>query len=171
MSKDNCKKALHIRNAFLSLTSLFILLEIAIIFLLNQPLKIIIEDMSTEEKLFVQNIEYGEHFAVNYIHSVERSPVSEVFEVRSDGIYTMESHTESFGAGMPYEGEDVEIDDGKFIIKNINRKVHGGTLRIRPSSVFPHHIVIGDKDILISEAPYKGKNLEVKLMKGYFRGD
>ncbi|HBV24245.1 MAG TPA: DUF1850 domain-containing protein [Jeotgalicoccus sp.] len=171
MIKDNDKKALLIRNAFLSLTSIFIVLEIVIIFQLNQPVKIVVEDMSTEEELFVQEVEYGERFAVNYIHSVERSPVSEVFEVRADGIYTMESHTESFGAGMPYEGEDIELQDGKFIIKNINRKVHGGTLRIRPSSVFPHHIIIGDTDIVISDAPYKGKNLEVKLIKSYFRGD
>ena len=171
MIKDNDKKALLIRNAFLSLTSLFIVLELVIMFQLNQPIKIIIEDMSTEEELFVQEVEYGERFEVNYIHSVERSPVSEVFEVRGDGIYTMESHTESFGAGMPYAGEDVELKDGTFTIKNINRKVHGGTLRIRPSSVFPHHIIIGDTDIVISNAPYKGKNLEVKLIKSYFRGD
>lgn len=171
MSKDNYKKALLIRNAFLSLTSIFIVLEIVIIFQLNQPVKIVVEDMSTEEELFVQEVEYGERFEVNYIHSVERSPVSEVFEVRGDGIYTMESHTESFGAGMPYAGEDVELKDGTFTIKNINRKVHGGTLRIRPSSVFPHHIIIGDTDIVISNAPYKGKNLEVKLIKSYFRGD
>ncbi|MGO1922455.1 MAG: DUF1850 domain-containing protein [Jeotgalicoccus sp.] len=171
MSKNNYKKALRISNAFLSLTSLFIVLELVIMFQLNQPVKIIIEDMSTEEELFVQDVEYGERFEVNYIHSVERSPVSEVFEVRGDGIYTMESHTESFGAGMPYEGEDIELKDGTFTIKNINRKVHGGTLRIRPSSVFPHHIIIGGTDIVISDAPYKGKNLEVKLIKSYFRGD
>ena len=83
----------------------------------------------------------------------------------------MESHTESFGAGMPYEGEETVLEDGKFIIKNINRKVHGGTLKIRPSSVFPHHILIGSHDLLISEPPYKGKNLEIKIIKSYFRGD
>lgn len=171
MSENNYKKALHIRNAFLSLTGLFIVLEAVLILQINKPAKLVIENMSTDEQLFIQEVEYGERFEVNYIHSVERSPVSEVFEVRSDGIYTMESHTESFGAGMPYEGDDVEIKNGTFIIKNINRKVHGGTLRIRPSSVFPHHIVIGDNDIVISDAPYKGNNLEVKLIKSYFRGD
>lgn len=171
MSKDNYKKALHIRNAFLSLTCLFIFLEIVMIIQLNKPLNIIIEDMNTGEELFSQRIEERERFEVSYIHSVERSPVNEIFEVRGDEIYTMESHTESFGAGMPYEGEDVELADGKFIIRNINRKVHGGTLRIRPSSVFPHHIKIGDKDLIISDPPYKGRNLEVKLIKSYFRGD
>lgn len=171
MSKNYYKKALHIRNAFLSLTCLFIIVEVVLIVQLNKQTKIIIEDMATEEVLFSQNVEQGERFEVSYIHSVERSPVIEIFEIRSDGIYTMESHTESFGAGMPYEGDDVELADGKFIIKNINRKVHGGTLRIRPSSVFPHHIKVGDKDLTISDLPYKGRNLEVKLIKSYFRGD
>lgn len=171
MSRSNDKKALHIRNAFLYLICLFILVALAILVLLNRPLKIVIEDMNTEEELFIQDVEDGERFEVNYIHSVERSPVIEIFEVRGRDIYTMESHTESFGAGMPYEGDDVELTDGKFIIKNINRKVHGGTLRIRPSSVFPHHIKIGNQDLIISEEPYKGRNLEVKVIKSYFRGD
>jgi len=165
------KKALRISNAFLSLAGVFLIAELAIVFYINQPLKIAVVDMATEETIFSEEVEYGERFKVNYIHSVERSPVSEIFEVRKDGIYTMESHTESFGAGMPYEGEETVLEDGKFIIKNINRKVHGGTLKIRPSSVFPHHILIGSHDLLISEPPYKGKNLEIKIIKSYFRGD
>lgn len=171
MSNEKYKKALHIRNAFLYLTCLFIIVEAAVIIQMNKPLNIVIEDMNTGEELFSEKIEESERFEVSYIHSVERSPVIEIFEVRGDEIYTMESHTESFGAGMPYEGDDVELADGKFIIKNINRKVHGGTLRIRPSSVFPHHIKIRDTDLIISDPPYKGRNLEVKIIKRYFRGD
>ncbi|WP_245608228.1 DUF1850 domain-containing protein [Salinicoccus luteus] len=125
--------------------------------------------METDEVLYSTAVEEGERFSVTYIHSVERSPVTEVFEVRDTAIYTMESHTESFGAGMPYEGEEVEMKDGKFVIKNINRRVHGGTLRVRPSAVFPHHIRIGEDDITISDAPYKGRNLEIEVIRTYFR--
>ncbi|MFC3419571.1 DUF1850 domain-containing protein [Salinicoccus hispanicus] len=124
--------------------------------------------METDAVLYSAAVEEGERFAVTYIHSVERSPVKEVFEVRGTDVYTMESHTESFGAGMPYEGDEVEMEDGKFIIRNINRRVHGGVLRIRPSSVFPHHIELGDDRITISEAPYKGRNLEIKVIRNYF---
>src|SRR5699024_10611851 len=76
------KKALRISNAFLSLAGIFLIAELAIVFYINQPLKIAVVDMATEETIFSEEVEYGERFKVNYIHSVERSPVSEIFEVR-----------------------------------------------------------------------------------------
>ncbi|WP_373446101.1 DUF1850 domain-containing protein [Salinicoccus bachuensis] len=141
----------------------------AILLYVTRPLYISISDMETDEELYGARIEDGERFSVTYIHSVERSPVKEVFEVRGTEIFTMESHTESFGAGMPYEGEVMELENGKFIISDINRPVHGGALRIRPSSVFPHHIMIGEDDVVISDPPYKGRNLEVEISRTFFK--
>lgn len=169
MVGNTSKKTLHRRNVFLSLTGVFIIIVIAVLFYIYRPTQLIVVDMDMEETLFSQKVAQGERFEVTYIHSVERSPVKEVFEVRGGNIYTMESHTESFGAGMPYTGEEMEVKDGKFIIKDINRKVHGGTLRIRPSSVFPHHIKIGKEDLVISDPPYKGRNLEIKVARTYFK--
>ncbi|WP_237605578.1 DUF1850 domain-containing protein [Salinicoccus sp. ID82-1] len=160
------KKTLQRRNVFLALVGLIIIAVILLYIL--RPEYMVISDMETDEVLYSAAVEEGERFAVTYIHSVERSPVKEVFEVRGTDVYTMESHTESFGAGMPYEGDEVEMKDGVFIIRNINRRVHGGVLRIRPSSVFPHHIQVGDDRITLSEAPYKGRNLEVKVIRTYF---
>ncbi|WP_411843355.1 DUF1850 domain-containing protein [Salinicoccus sp. HZC-1] len=162
------KKTLHRRNVFLSLTGIFIIIIIAVLLYICRPTQLIVMDMNTEEVLFSQKVEQGERFEVTYIHSVERSPVKEIFEVRGQDIYTMESHTESFGAGMPYTGEEIEMKNGKFIIKDINRKVHGGILRVRPSSVFPHHIKIGKEDLVISDPPYEGRNLEIKVGRTYF---
>lgn len=170
MIESNAQKTLQKRNVFLSLIGVFIIIIFAVLMYIFRPSYLTIEDMATGEVMFTERVEHGEQFAVTYIHSVERSPVKEIFEIRQSDIYTMESHTESFGAGMPYNGEDIEMKDGKFIIKNINRKVHGGALRVRPSSVFPHHVEIGERKITISEAPYEGKNLEIKVVRTYFKG-
>lgn len=168
MVSNISKKTLHRRNVFLPLTGVFIIIIIGILFYIYRPTQLIVADMNTEEVLFSKKVEQGERFEITYIHSVERSPVKEIFEVRGQDIYTMESHTESFGAGMPYTGEKIEMKDGKFVIKDINRKVHGGTLRVRPSSVFPHHIKIGEEDLVISDPPYEGRNLEIKVVRTYF---
>ncbi|MHC0551172.1 DUF1850 domain-containing protein [Salinicoccus sp. CNSTN-B1] len=171
MDTSNKKKTLRRRNVFFSLIGISVVALLVILYI-TAPFRISISDMETGEVLYSTRIDDGERFSVEYIHSVERSPVKEIFEVRGTDIYTMESHTESFGAGMPYEGEVMELEDGKFIISEINRPVHGGTLRIRPSSVFPHHIMIGDDDILISEPPFKGRNLEVNVTRTLFeRGE
>ena len=162
------KKTLQRRNVFLSLMGI-LTVGAAILLYILRPEYLLVSDMETGEVLYSTTVEEGERFSVDYIHSVERSPVTEVFEVRNTDIYTMESHTESFGAGMPYEGEEVEMKDGKFVIKNINRRVHGGTLRVRPSAVFPHHVRIGGEEITISDLPYKGRNLEIEVVRTYFR--
>lgn len=168
MESSNNKKTLRRRNVFFSLI-VILMAVLFIVFYMTAPLHISVSDMGTDEILYSTGIEDGARFSVEYIHSVERSPVKEIFEVRGTDIYTMESHTESFGAGMPYEGDVMEIEDGKFIISEINRPVHGGTLRIRPSSVFPHHIIIGEDDLLISEPPFKGRNLEVNVTRAFFK--
>ena len=167
---SNAEKTLHKRNVFLSLIGAFIIIISVLLLYIFRPSYLTIEDMASGEALFTQRVSQGERFAVTYIHSVERSPVKEIFEIRQSDIYTMESHTESFGAGMPYDGEEIEMKDGKFIIRNINRKVHGGALRVRPSSVFPHHVEIGKNRIIISETPYEGRNLEIKVVRTYFKG-
>ncbi|AKG73068.1 DUF1850 domain-containing protein [Salinicoccus halodurans] len=164
------KKTLCFRNVFLSLIGVVLISCLVILLYVYRPSYLVVAEYETGETLYETRVDQGERFAITYIHSVERSPVKEVFEVRNEEIYTMESHTESFGAGMPYNGEDVEMKNGKFIIRNIDRKVHGGSLKVRPSSVFPHHIEIGGSTITISEAPYSGKNLEIKVVRTYFKG-
>ncbi|GAA3729790.1 hypothetical protein GCM10022378_17870 [Salinicoccus jeotgali] len=168
MVSSNDKKTLRRRNVFFTLIVISTVALLVILYI-TTPFHISISDMETGEVLYSTRIDDGERFSVEYIHSVERSPVKEIFEVRGTDIYTMESHTESFGAGMPYEGDVMELKDGKFIISEINRPVHGGALRIRPSSVFPHHIMIGEDDILISEPPFKGRNLEVNVTRAFFK--
>ncbi|WP_017547724.1 DUF1850 domain-containing protein [Salinicoccus carnicancri] len=163
------KKTLFSRNVFLALIGGTVI-GIVVALYVCRPTYLILAELESGEILHRTRVEDGERFAVTYIHSVERSPVKEIFEVRGEAVYTMESHTESFGAGMPYEGDDVEIEDGKFIIRNIDRKVHGGSLKVRPSSVFPHHVRVGGEVITISEPPYAEKNLEIRIVRGYFKG-
>ncbi len=73
-------------------------------------------------------VQTGDRFAVEFIHSVNKSPVCDIYEVRGDGdIYVVETVYYAFGAGVQTElnpGETLEYgDDGSMHIKNIDRRI------------------------------------------------
>jgi len=55
--------------------------------------------------LLRHRVSEGDAFALHYIHSVNLSPVREIFEVRGGEIYLVALEFETFGAGMPTELE------------------------------------------------------------------
>ncbi|WP_054752176.1 DUF1850 domain-containing protein [Piscibacillus salipiscarius] len=111
--------------------------------------KLVIEDLQTGHILWQEQVDRGDWFSHRYIHSVEKSPVIEKFKISGDWrILTMESWTKSFGAGLPYEDKgDVEMKDGFFVIKNLNRPVFGGELKFQPSHLYPHTFKFKDQTI------------------------
>ncbi|MDX8047320.1 DUF1850 domain-containing protein [Gracilibacillus sp. S3-1-1] len=170
-ANTNNKKALLLSNVFFpKFILLLIVLFILLFFLLlwNRPQHLlVITDMNTGETLWTSEIEQGETFFHEYIHSVEKSPVKEVFQFSASAeLVTMESWTKSFGAGMPYQREgDVELKDGYYVMKNINRPVHGGTLRMKPSDLYPHIFSFHDETIYLSKEPFVKKIIEIKVRK------
>ncbi|MGM8216133.1 DUF1850 domain-containing protein [Bacillaceae bacterium W0354] len=169
---DQHKKALLNSNAFFKKKafkfSISILIVVVIVLLLILPSsnkKLVIKSLDTDEILWQNNINAGDWFYHRYIHSVEKSPVIEKFMVNENyEILTMESWTKSFGAGMPYEREGkVEISDGYYILRDLNRPVHGGVLRIKPSGLFPHTFHFKDQELTISESPFVGHKLLIEI--------
>ena len=75
----------------------------------------------------------GDVFYLSYIHSVNQSPVTEVFEIRRGQIVLKELEFETFGAGMPTEVEPgqelVHLPGGGMRIINFNRVI-GYELRV-----------------------------------------
>ena len=66
-------------------------------------------------------------FSVGFIHSVNKSPVTDFYEIRDDGIYVVKTVYYGFGAGVQTEleeGQKLEYgDDGSMIITGFDRKM------------------------------------------------
>ncbi|SFM42178.1 protein of unknown function [Gracilibacillus orientalis] len=167
----NEKGALLLSNAFFKKIMLIFIVIIMLLlswFLWHRAhYLLVISDMNTEETLWSSEIDQGESFFHEYIHSVEKSSVKEVFQFSSTGeLLTMESWTKSFGAGMPYQRKgDVEIKDGYYIMKNLNRPVHGGVLRMKPSTLYPHTFSFRDQTIYLSKEPYVKRIIEINVIE------
>lgn len=66
-------------------------------------------------------------FSVGFIHSVNKSPVTDYYEIRDDGIYVVKTVYYGFGAGVQTqleEGQKLEYgEDGSMIITGFDRRM------------------------------------------------
>lgn len=115
------------------------------------PLSLIIEKRDGKE-LISMPIEPGELFIIRYIHSVDISPVYEVFYVdEKKGIIIKETYFKMFGAGMghwPGRGRIIE-KNGWIFIKDMNITLGEFYLRVGAPSV-DHTILIREEEIHLS---------------------
>ena len=68
----------------------------------------------------------GAEFSVTYIHSVNKSPVTEYFQVIDGQIYLTALRYQSFGAGMPSEQTDGQVSHhqgGSMLVTGYNRLI------------------------------------------------
>ncbi|WP_081792121.1 DUF1850 domain-containing protein [Caldalkalibacillus mannanilyticus] len=81
--------------------------------------KLIIQHQKTAEIYNQIDIERGDRIEVAWIHSVEKTPWSEIFEVTHEGqLQLIETRFQSFGAGVPHLAlsEDMHTEDGYTVI-------------------------------------------------------
>ena len=95
----------------------------------------------------------GEIFSIRYMHSVDVSPVVEVFSLNNEGsIQLEETYFKMFGAGMGHwEGHGTLIKDGSWTkIKDIKRPLEPFILRIGQPGV-DHTLIYRDQKINLSD--------------------
>lgn len=75
----------------------------------------------------------GNRFAIRYIHSVAKTPVTDFFIVRDDAIWLDSTVYHDFGAGLPHNtepGQTMRLHNGELTISGYNRKLQQFTLRV-----------------------------------------
>jgi len=95
------------------------------VFFLPVVRRFAIIEKNTGKILFTCDVKPEDTFSVIYTHSVNKSPVEDVFVIQPDyGIMVKKSVYYSFGAGIPYEleaGQELHVYDDRIEIDNINR--------------------------------------------------
>jgi hypothetical protein len=112
----------------------------------------------------------GEEFAVRYIHSVQKTPVLEVFRLDfREGIELRETVYTDFGAGLPFllEGYAAfESGGGKFRIYGI--KKHLPDIVFRVGRFADYRLLFRERDIPFTQFEKPGKPLHFGGEKGPF---
>ncbi len=89
----------------------------------------------------------GDTFSVGFVHSVNKSPLTDYYEIRDDGIYVVKTVYYGFGAGVEAElGEGEELtygDDGSMIVTGFDKRMDN--LEYIVGTVSDHILTINDK--------------------------
>ncbi len=101
---------------------------------------LVVRDVKTGQTLEIGPILEGETFELDFIHSVDKLPVRDLFICRNGALVLEQTRCLSFGAGLGYAGQgELKGENGWNIIDDMNRQV--GTLPLRVGTVAEHTIV------------------------------
>jgi len=143
-----------------------VLLILAALVLLPATKQLIVKDEETGEILYTAGVEAGDCFSLKYIHSVNKSPIEDVFEILDDNsIILRKSIFLSFGAGVPVElenGQVLDLKDDRIEINNIDKPISNFLLKV--GTVADHTLCIGGQQVRLDSlaAPKRTVRLEVR---------
>ena len=88
---------------------------------------LVLSSEKTGEILARYPVRLSDIFSIGFVHSVNKTPVTDYYEIREDGIYVVKTIYYGFGAGVQTElgeGETLEYgDDGSMIVTGFNRRM------------------------------------------------
>lgn len=91
----------------------------------------------------------GDSFAVEFVHSVNKSPVRDIYTLRDGAIWNEECVYYSFGAGVEEElgeGETLSYgSDGEMIVSGINKRMDNMVLVV--GTISDHTLYLGEETI------------------------
>nr|WP_319775830.1 DUF1850 domain-containing protein [uncultured Sphaerochaeta sp.] len=148
----------------------------ALVFLLSLticvslPVRFLVIRSEDSSRIAAYPLRTGETFSIRYIHSVQKTPVDEVFRISSDDrIELLETIYEDFGAGLPFL-----VEDGKFFSSG------GGKFRISGYRTFfseivfrvgrfaEYRLLLGGREIPFTRFESPGKPLRFSVETGAF---
>ena len=110
--------------------------------------RLVLEDPCENTRYAEYEMAIGDEFSVTFIHSVNKSPVTDYFEIREDGIYGVKTAYYGFGAGVPTgleEGQTLTYgEDGSIIISGFDMKMD--SLVYRVGTVSDHILTLRDEN-------------------------
>lgn len=139
--------------------------SVFIYFILSSP-SLILKDGDTGKTLAVYRIEEGNEFSITFVHSVNKSPVTDIYEIRNGKIYVVRTIYYSFGAGVQTEIEDGQTleygEDGSMIVSGFERPMDN--LSYIVGTVSDHILEINEDSVSLRELC--GRNTTVFFSSG-----
>lgn len=103
-----------------------------------QPVLVVEDDDGTD--LLAVPVEDGTVVTLEYTHSVEKTDVRDVYEVRSGRLVIVQMEFRSYGAGLPSEADVERTDDGTFVYRPPDTR--SGELVVATGPIADHDLVV-----------------------------
>lgn len=116
---------------FSPLLLLCLILSVAflVVFLSKAPVirRFAVIEHKTGKVLYSRGVKPEDVFSVKYLHSVNKSPVEDFFQIQQDySLMLKKTSFKSFGAGVPFEtdpGQTLKMYEDRMEIEGIDRKL------------------------------------------------
>ena len=129
---------------------------------------LVLSDANSGQVYATFPIKDGDTFAVEFIHSVNKSPVRDVYEVRDGEIWNIQCIYYGFGAGVEeilLEGETLSYgDNGEMIVSNIDNCL--GSMVIVVGTISDHTLFLGDEEISLRDLCGRSSKVLFSCEKG-----
>ncbi|MDR7555369.1 MAG: DUF1850 domain-containing protein [Armatimonadota bacterium] len=106
----------------------------------------------------------GTRIEVRYQHTVERTPIVEVFRVERDGLWFEEVRFASQGAGLPSDGY---VREGDHYVLRQPRRI--GALALRVSARAGHRLRVGGEEVALAATFGDGASVVMTAGPGGWR--
>lgn len=131
--------------------------------------RLLIVNQDTGKAILARVVDNDFTFSVSFIHSVNKSDVEEIYQVRDDSIYLTGCKYSAFGAGVADVLEDgwtLSYDEeGHMLISDINRKMEH--LSYIVGTVYDHILHLPDGDINLREAAGRNSTVVFSVTNGF----
>jgi len=125
---------------------------------------------STGEVFLRHPVYQGQEFSVSFIHSVNQSPVNEIYVIKGNRIVLTALEFETFGAGMPTQLEPghvlVRLPDGGMRIDGFDRAI--AELRYMVPRGTDITLTIGAEQISLSSMDAPGQTVRFSVFQRGF---
>lgn len=123
-----------------------------------------VSDADSGEIYGTYSLAEGEWFSIGFIHSVNKSPVTDFYRIKDASVFVEKTIYYGFGAGVQTEieeGETLEYgEDGSMIVSGFNREMPNLTYFVGTVS---DHILDVNGEEQISLRDLCGRNSRVKF--------
>ncbi|MET3727138.1 hypothetical protein ABID52_000719 [Fictibacillus halophilus] len=147
--------------------SILILVALALVSMVPFFNAVVIEEGKTGKTLAFFKAKHGSEFSIEYIHSIHKTPVREIYQVHNEEIMQTEMRFQEFGVGMPSGAADGEVFTHKgknYILSNMKRTFP--SLDIRIGQIIANHtLLLKDNEYPFSAFSEKGSWVSLKTEK------
>lgn len=127
-----------------------------------------ITDGKSGKVIYTSPLQVGDRFAIQFIHSIHRTPVYEEYYVDNELNMILDKVIyETYGVGNPSSlepGQTFKQENGKYIIGNVNRKLPSFELSIG-QVIANHQLIIKDKWIPLTSLHPPGRWVIIQIKK------
>lgn len=132
--------------------------------LVFQPARLVVEDVRRGRVLYERPMGPGDRFTLGYLHSVSRTRVRGLFEVRADGgLIVRETSFGTFGPGLPdlRPGDRYEIREGVFRQRDVNLPLDALAVLVQPET--QHVLEVAGDTVELSRTLGPGARVRIRV--------